>query len=432
MINAPRPRQYQWVQWLGMEAISFLRRHRLTLDIILSTAVFLYNLPLLPVYDPRPPQQCALLAISTTLCVAHIATTRYPRGAFAVIFLASCAQLICGVPLIIPNLFFLFAIYRLARLSTLIPSIVGAGLALVWLLVGTLPRLSDTHLSIGELGVLLLLVIWVWTWGTLSRIRGQYLQELRDRARRLENEREAYAQIAAARERTRIAREIHDIIAHSLSVVTVMSEGAAATLEDDPEQSRAAMLMVRDTGRSALLETRRLLGVLRSDEGAPPVPVPGISTVEALITQSREAGLPVVFRQSGPLSAIPPSLGATVYRIVQEGLTNARKHAVGASRVEVSISVEVSGAQASDSGAISRVITIRVTDNGRMPAAAESATDNPGHGLIGIRERAHAHGGTLSAGPLPSGGFDLLVTLPWDDHGDLEEESRDSQEGESP
>ena len=203
-------------------------------------------------------------------------------------------------------------------------------------------------------------------------------------------------------ERTRIAREIHDVVSHSLSVVAVLSDGAASTVDTDPERARTAMLTVRDTGRTALADMRRLLGVLRDDEPGSHAPQPGIAQLPRLLEESCAAGVPVQFIETGGPQAVPQSIDLTVYRIVQEALTNVRKHAgLGVSEVRVTL------AHTPES------ITVTVTDDGAGSAAG--ADPHIGHGLIGMRERVAAHHGQLRAVQRPEGGFEVVATIPTGD-----------------
>jgi signal transduction histidine kinase len=238
--------------------------------------------------------------------------------------------------------------------------------------------------------------------GYVIRVQGRRTAELRERADRLERERETEARAAAAEERTRIAREMHDVVAHSLSVMVVQAEAAEAMLDVDPERARRPLAAVQETGRSALTELRRMLGVMRemADEGAALAPQPGLAGLDALVEHVRDAGLPVDLRVEGEPRALPPGIDLSAFRIVQEGLTNALKHA-GPARAEVLVRYG------------RRDLELVVRDDGR---GHDPHANGGGHGLVGMRERVALYGGRIAAGPLPAPerGFALTATLPLD------------------
>ena len=220
--------------------------------------------------------------------------------------------------------------------------------------------------------------------------------EARERAERLEREREEQAQLAVAEERARIARELHDIVGHSVSVMTVQTAGVRSLLEPDQEREREALQVVEQTGREALAEMRRLVGVLRRPEEAPALaPQPSLEHLDKLVEQAREAGLPVELSVEGDPLELPAGVDLTAYRLVQEGLTNAIKHA-NARRAEVVV-------RYGDGH-----VDLTVTDDG----GGDGTGDSGGHGLVGMRERISVYGGELEAGPRPEGGYRLHARLP--------------------
>jgi signal transduction histidine kinase len=242
--------------------------------------------------------------------------------------------------------------------------------------------------------------------GTNVGSRRRYIAALVDRAERLERERDQQAEIAAAGERERIAREMHDVIAHSLSVMIALSEGAHATSSVDPERSRDAIARVAETGRRTLSEVRRLLGSVRAvgtiadttpRERGVAAPAPGARELAPLAEEFRRAGLPVGLTLTG--EAPPdPALGLTVYRIVQESLTNALRHAAGATCVAARVAWHPDR------------VEIDVADDG--DAGARPGEALPGRGIVGIRERAGLYGGSVSAGPRAGDGWRVSVVLP--------------------
>ena len=369
-------------------------------DLLVVLAVFLYSLPILPVYVADGPCLVALAAVSVALCVPYLLRRRYPLAVFGMIWAAAWVQLVLGAALIPADVMLLLAVYNVATRYRWGVSLPVALAVAAWLLVAVAPRLAEDFVDIGELVSLIALITLVWTWGTLVRVRRDYVASLQERARQLEREREAQAQIAVAEERSRIAREIHDIVSHSLSVVVVMSEGAASKVETDPERARSAMLGVRDTGRNALAEMRRMLGVLRDDEPGSHAPQPGIGELDQLVQESKKAGLPVTLMVEGAPVPVPAGVDLAVYRIVQEALTNVRKHA-GAFVQNVEVRLDYGSPE----------LEVRVTDDGQS-VRGEADGQAVGHGLVGMRERVAAYGGTLRTGMRPSGGFEVTAVLP--------------------
>ncbi|MEX3510934.1 sensor histidine kinase [Kocuria carniphila] len=374
--------------WLGTRAW--------LLDLLVVVGVFLYNLPIIPIYAIDVVAGVGLVGVSVVLCGPYLLRRRYPLGVLGVMLLAACVQLALGAPILAADAMLLFAVYNVATRYLWWASLVGAVATVAWLLVAVIPHLGADFLDVGQLGVLIVVTFWVWTWGTLVRIRRQYIAGLHDRADQAERERETNARIAVADERARIAREIHDIVSHSLSVVVVMSDGAATKVDSEPDRAKAAMLGVRDTGRTALAEMRRMLGVLRDDEPGSHAPQPGFLQLDALVEQSRAIDMPVDLTVSGEAAPLPQGVELTVYRVVQEALTNVRKHA-GPDLTRVNVRLTYRPGE----------VEVRVSDDGRGPT-----NDAGGHGLIGMRERVAAHEGTLTAGPGAGGGFEVVAVLP--------------------
>jgi signal transduction histidine kinase len=228
---------------------------------------------------------------------------------------------------------------------------------------------------------------------------GERLRET-DVARRLaeqaELEREEQARLAVTEERARIARELHDVVGHSVSVMTVQAAAVRRLLEPDQDREREALLVVEQTGREALAEMRRMVGVLRRPEEAPALaPQPSLEHLDKLVAHTRETGLPVELRVEGVPAQLPAALDTTAYRIVQEALTNAVKHA-NASRAEVIVRYR------------NGTVELIVSDDGD----GDGDGGGSGHGLVGMRERVSVYGGELEAGPQAGGGFRLRATLP--------------------
>jgi signal transduction histidine kinase len=240
-----------------------------------------------------------------------------------------------------------------------------------------------------------------WTLGEGVRQRRAHAAELEERAARLEREREEKARQAVIQERLRIARELHDVVAHSLSVIGVQAGAARLVLDTDPNPTRAreAVASIEATANRAMAEMRRALGILRDTEpsGAALAPLPGLRQLPGLLDQMRAAGLPVGLTVVGTPRPLATSIDLSLYRIVQEALTNALKHA-RATRADVVVCWAA------------HEITVEVTDDGQGPSASTARSE--GAGTIGMRERVALFGGELQVGPRPQGGYAVHVGLP--------------------
>ncbi len=246
----------------------------------------------------------------------------------------------------------------------------------------------------GAAPFVVLLILLPWVVGLYVRTRRLYVAELRARADRADAEREEQVRAAVADEQRRIARELHDAVAHAMSVMVVQAEAAEEMLSLEPERARMPIQRIQGVGREGLAEMRRLLGVLRRDESPATAPQPGLDRLGALAREMDAAGLPVEVVVDGDARQVPVGIDISAYRIVQEALTNALRHA-RASRVvvhvdygnEIELDVEDDG--------VGRLLPIR-----------------DGHGIVGMRERVALYGGTLDVGPGSRGGFRVHATVP--------------------
>ncbi len=269
----------------------------------------------------------------------------------------------------------------------------GVGTALALTTINSLVTGEPT----GSIGFGFLIVFLIWYIGRYIRVRGNYLRLLQERALQLEQEQASEARRAVAEERTRIARELHDVVAHRVSLMTVQAGAARTVAAHDPASALRAMQAVENVGRQALDELRHLLGVLRPEADAKELgPQPGVADIPALVEQLGDAGLEVSVSMDGDKSNLPTHINLATYRIVQEALTNVLKHAGLGARAEVRLSIDV------------RVIIVEVLDNGR----GSTSLAGSGHGITGMRERAQAVGGSLAAEQRASGGFQVLARLP--------------------
>ena len=346
------------------------------------------------------------------------------------------AQVLIGLRPAPANLSIMVLLYTLAAYTTRRLSLTGLGICLFGS-AAELARLYTKANSPDRANWLLMGAILfagpsliAWTLGDSMRYRRAYYANLEERAARLERDRDAQARIAAAAERARIARELHDVVAHNVSVMVVQSDGAAYALGSDPARAREALAAISATGRQALAEMRALLGVLRkSDDDDPPpdppvltaaaaagnearpepdllsgasepaslTPMPGIDQLDDLLAQARAAGLTVTCTIDGEPRPLAGGTALAAYRIVQESLTNTRKHAGPLARASVLLRYSPDA------------LEIIIADDGLGGAAA---CDGGGHGLTGMRERAAMYGGSVRAEPVAGGGFLVTARLP--------------------
>lgn len=223
-------------------------------------------------------------------------------------------------------------------------------------------------------------------------------EKLEIRADHLEKEREVKAADAVRSERQRIARELHDVVAHQMTVATVQTAAARKLLRSDPRRAEESLAAAEQAGHEGLTEMRRLLGVLRTDDGAERAPQPGLERLPELIEQLQEAGIPIEIRIDGSPQPLPAGVDLNAYRIIQESLTNTLRHAGPSATAAVSLRYEPDA------------LSIEVTDTGRGVTAV--GTEGAGHGIIGMRERVALLDGTLTAGPQRGGGFRVEAVLP--------------------
>jgi signal transduction histidine kinase len=282
------------------------------------------------------------------------------------------------------------------RRATIAAAITAGGIFIsfeAYAAFGSMPgwsaNLTNAYLSYGV----------AWLIGDNLRVRRAYTKQLEDRATEHEHDREEKAAQAVTEERARIARELHDVVAHYVSVMVVQAAGARRVVDKDPASAKGALEAVEAAGRTALTEMRRMLEVLRADDPGMG-PQPGLGEIERLIGNVRDAGLPVELSIEGSACCLPAGMDLAAYRIVQEALTNTVKHGGKATaRVTVRYNVDT--------------LEIEVVDDGRGAAAPLlTAGDGRGHGLIGMKERVALFGGVLEAGPVLTGGYRVFARMP--------------------
>jgi signal transduction histidine kinase len=373
----------------SIERVRQFGRDRPTLtDAGVAVVVVLLGLPSVHHLD----QQYGI-ALSIALCAPLVMRRRYPRGVFAVVCAVAFVQWLLDAQLG-ADLAILVALYTVAVVESRRQTMIAIGVAEVGALLAAV-RWADPFVPF-FVGISAMIAAAALL-GRSVQNRRVLLASLQERAARLEFERDQQGRLSAAAERSRIAREMHDIVAHNLTVVIALADGAVFTARQSPEQATAAMEKVARTGREALGEMRRLLGVLDDHEPGSRAPQPGISELTHLVSQVQTTGVDVGLEVEGDPSRLPAGVQLATYRIVQEALTNTLKHG----GPEASARVRVSCVNGS--------VDLEVVDTGMAVTANGQASR--GRGLAGMRQRAAVFGGTVDAGPVAAGGWHVHAHL---------------------
>jgi signal transduction histidine kinase len=384
-------------------------RQWVSIDVVVTALLFAGGLTGL-LSNKRLPAHFVLLVIALCLATLPLPYRRkYPLPVLVVVTTgllvgALLRQDLAGTPIIA------IALYPVATQRPRRDSLLAASVTIVAFLVAlgiVLLGTSRGSTAFYDATDNIIAIAVAWFIGDSIRARrayvaGSVLQA--EHRQRLEAER---AEVAVTEERLHIARELHDIVAHSLSVIAIQSGVGRHVLDTQPEEARKALAAIETTSRSALNDLRWVLGVLRSAEGDSPSrdPAPGMADIDRLLAECRAAGLEVSFRQSGAATPLSPSMELCLYRIVQEALTNVTKH-VGTTKAAVAVSYEPDAIVVSvvDEGALHR--------NGIVHAPEVDWDAKAHHGIVGMRERTAMYGGSLIAGPRQSGGFEVEARLP--------------------
>lgn len=340
-------------------------------------------------------------ALRALLVIAFTVPLAWRRSRPLITELTICAALVVQLVFVAPQVSFLVGLAPMAVANYSVAAYAPARVRMVGLLaIFTVELVIFARIPSERAGGEVLFAIFValgtWMVGDVVRARSANAARAMDQARGLVIERDAAAAAALVDERARIARELHDVIAHSVSVMGVQAGAARMLLDSDPDAAREALRGIEVTARSSVAELQRLLAVLRDDDVSPALtPQPGLAQLPALVEQVRAAGLPVHVATLGAATNIAPGVDLAAYRIVQEALTNALKYA-GA---PTSVQIRYEGAD----------LHIEVRDAGSWSSAAPAGA---GHGLVGMQERAQLYGGTCRAAPDPAGGFVVRARLP--------------------
>jgi signal transduction histidine kinase len=349
-------------------------------------------------FDPaNVPTQLSVLALGLPLAWRR----RAPVPATAVVMCGVLLEsAVANDPMGTAIVAALVAVWSTARHFERPTAATSLGIALVgfWI-AALLPPTSGAQYVVGDGAWASGITLGTWALGRALRNRRLLALSLAERADHLEREQDERARLAVVDERSRIARELHDIVAHNVSTMVIQAEAGSRVAERDPARAREAFAAIETAGRQALAEMRRLLGILRTDrEGLALAPLPSLGHLDDLIDRVRETGLPVELTVVGEPRQLPAGIDVSAYRIIQEGLTNTIKHA-GQAQAQVVVRYG------------ERDLSLEVLDDGRGPGGATNGGGG-GHGLVGMRERVTLYGGTLEVGSRRDGGYAVRARLP--------------------
>jgi signal transduction histidine kinase len=385
--------------------VPLARGRALTIDVLLAVGIGLVQVLSLVVServgrspDWRAPDALAWLLLAVGP-VALLARRRWPLGVLAVTVAAGLAYAARAYPEGPSNLAVYPALWTVALTVPRRPAWLAAGATALVVAFEELVPYGDTMFEGEPLYAAITVLAAMW-WGEAVRARRAYVAELRDRAERAERTREEEARRRVDEERLRIARELHDVVSHTIGVISVQAGVAAHLLHRRPDKAADSLAAIRQASDEALGELHAMLGVLRQGDGggrAPLAPAPGLAELDALVAQATGAGIEVKVAVEGEPRRLPSAVDLACYRVVQESLTNVVRHA-GASQAEVTVTHHDD-----------RVV-VEILDDGAAPSG--NGAVGSGQGIPGMRERARALGGSLEAGPRPGGGFRVQASLP--------------------
>jgi signal transduction histidine kinase len=385
------------LDWLAAQSRRLARlsdARPLTIDVLLCGAILAVSFFTLDIDDWLGPQT---IIIGVALCAPLLQRRRHPELAFCAVAVVAFIQWLSSTPQLgdITVLITLYCVAARAKSLHVAAAflVVEAGAILAtlrWIVVNPLEIwVGFTSLAVAAAGL-----------GIAVRQRRQLIATLRERAARVERERDQQVQLAAVGERARIAREMHDIVSHNLTVMIALADGASFAMDSSPDQARPALEQVASTGRAALGEMRRLLGVLADEPQPGPLePQPSLARLYELVGRVEAAGIPVQVEVEGDPRGVSEGVQLAVFRTAQEALTNTLKHAVEPTCAHLLLRCGATG------------IELEVTDDGRGLVPVGAPLPGAGRGLPGLRERAAAYHGRLEAGPRPEGGWRVRLAI---------------------
>ncbi|MGY5319577.1 sensor histidine kinase [Neomicrococcus lactis] len=397
--------------------VRFLRRHPVITDLLVCAAyVVLTGFSLVFVSEISTPLW-VLAALVLIIAVLVYFRRRWPLVVFVVVLALEMIMMFVDVTLSVSGMGTMIMLYTVATqyrprrsfvLATLATALIVAGL---WVHIDAFIGEQQPGEEISPIFLMILVGFTVLMSNYFVTALGSWVRNNRIHEAEIANWGAKIQELAQSQERTRIAREMHDVVAHSLSVMIALSDGARIALKRSPDKAGEVLEDIGGTGRAALADMRRMLSVLREDSASPLAPQPSQESLRDMLEGFRKAGMPLTFTQSGPALRSDPTLELTIFRVLQESLTNSLRYAPSASDVQVRMD------------RTDTTVTLTVYDDGAHPGADRSVREGSapvtrtrtgqgsGQGLKGIAERAAMYDGTLEAGPTPDGGWKVLVTL---------------------
>lgn len=391
------PKQPELSQFRQYSTSASRPQWKIVLDLAIIIVVFTYNLPV--VINVQPPRLSlpVIILVFVGVCLPFLWRHRFPIIVFLITLAAIGLHFLLGVPISVADIMLVLCLCSLATKLQWQLTVIPLLTTLIFVIIATHQPYVAGYLSVGEIGFFITAILLSYSWGITLQLYRQHISNLRLRTVELQQAQKTREIMAKEEERKRIARELHDIVSHSLSSVVALSEGAAATINSDPEKAYKAIQLISKTGRDALGEMRTMLALLRTAGEEESKPQPTLQDLAELLDNARTTNTNISYEQSGDLSQLNPGLQLTTYRVVQEALTNVRKHA--GLDAATTINIECTPAR------------LKVIIANTVPNPPEHTVPS-GYGLAGMRERVKAHGGTLEAGELPDGRFQITATIP--------------------
>lgn len=328
---------------------------------------------------------------------AFLLRHQFPLAAFLVTLAFITVHFLLNIPFAVADIMLVLCLCSLTTQLRWQLTVLPLLATLAWTVIATHQPFSAGYLSIGEIGFIIAIILLSYSWALTLKLYKQHITNLKLRAVELQRAQESRELIAKAEERRRIARELHDVVSHSLSSVVALSEGATATIDSDPEKARKAIQLIGKTGRDALGEMRAMLALLRTSDELESAPQPGVKDLEELLANARSTNKNISYRHSGNLATLNAGMQLTLYRIVQEALTNVRKHAAAHATVTI---------------VVDRTPTMLQVIITNATVKSPATSNQTGYGLSGMRERVEAHGGSMKAGLLATGNFQIKISIP--------------------
>lgn len=372
-------------------------KRKRVLDVAVIVVIYSYNFPIVFSAQQSTQSTPLIVIVFAGVCLPFLLRHQFPLAAFLVTLAFITVHFLLNIPFAVADIILVLCLCSLTTQLRWQLTVLPLLATLAWTVIATHQPFSAGYLSIGEIGFIIAIILLSYSWALTLKLYKQHITNLKLRAVELQRAQESRELIAKAEERRRIARELHDVVSHSLSSVVALSEGATATIDSDPEKARKAIQLIGKTGRDALGEMRAMLALLRTSDELESAPQPGVKDLEELLANARSTNKNISYRHSGNLATLNAGMQLTLYRIVQEALTNVRKHAAAHATVTI---------------VVDRTPTMLQVIITNATVKSPATSNQTGYGLSGMRERVEAHGGSMKAGLLATGNFQIKISIP--------------------